>query len=162
MVVEIEAKMQVADMAKLEAALQGSGATRGPTLLEVNTYFDTPTGSLKSSDQGLRIRVERQADGPHQSVIITHKGPRAHGKLKRRTETELTVNDAQAAAALLAALGFVAALSFEKRRRRWELSGCHVDVDTLPHLGDFVEIEGPDDKTIMAVREKLGLALDAR
>lgn len=159
MSIEIEAKMQVSDIPALEAALQAAGAKRGPTLQELNTFFDSPTGALKTSDQGLRIRVEHEVDGAHRSVTLTHKGPRAHGKLKRRMETELQVSDARAAADLLNALGFVVVLSFEKRRRRWELDGCRVEIDTLPYLGNFVEIEGPDEKTIMEVREKLNLGV---
>lgn len=157
MAVEIEAKMQLADIADLEEKLAEVGAKRGPALFEVNTFFDTPAGSLKTADQGLRIRQERDEATGEQHITITHKGPRAHGKLKQRTETELGVDDARVAASLLTALGFVRVLSFEKRRRRWELDGCRVEIDTLPYLGDFVEIEGPSDEVILAVREKLGL-----
>jgi adenylate cyclase class 2 len=150
--------MQLADVTELESKLRDVGAERGPVLAEINTFFDTPTGSLKAGDQGLRVRQERDEKSGKERITITHKGPRAHGKLKQRTETELEVSDARIAAALLSALGFVRVLSFEKRRRRWELDDCHVELDTLPHLGHFVEIEGPDDATIMAVREKLGLS----
>jgi adenylate cyclase class 2 len=155
--IEIEAKMQVADIPALEARLQAVGARRGPVLLETNTFYDTDHGSLKMSDQGLRVRVERDAENAREVVTITHKGPRAHGKLKQRRETELVVHDARVAGELLNALAYAQTLSFEKRRRRWELDGCHVDIDTIPYLGDYVEIEGPADRDVMAVREKLGL-----
>lgn len=157
MSIEIEAKMQLADPAALEAKLESVGAKRGPVLLEINRFFDSATGSLRMSDQGLRVRVEKSADNGREVVVITHKGPRAHGKLKQRRETELVVNDARIAAQLLNELGYTQTLSFEKRRRRWELDRCHVDIDTLPYLGDYVEIEGPDDKTVMGVRETLGM-----
>ena len=49
-------------------------------------------------------------------------------------------------------------LSFEKRRETLELDGCKVELDELPHLGSFVEIEGPDEEAVLRVREKLGLA----
>lgn len=157
MSIEIEAKMKVEDVAALEARLLELGAAKGPHLLEVNTFFDTRHHSLKSTDQGLRIRMERQQDGTGETITITHKGPRAHGKLKSRFETELRVNDASAAASLLGALGYHPVLSFEKLRRKWTLDGCHVDIDTLPHLGHFVEIEGPSDQAVLMVREKLNL-----
>ena len=154
---EIEAKMRIDDPAALAAALRRAGGKRAASLFEVNTYFDTSTGSMKASDQGLRIRVERDLGRSNETVIVTHKGPRARGRVKRRPETELTVCDARAAAALLEALGHVPVLSFEKRRDRWKLGGCHVDVDRLPLLGDFVEIEGPSTKAVLAVRKRLGL-----
>ena len=48
-------------------------------------------------------------------------------------------------------------LSFEKRRHTWRLSGCSIELDELPHLGVYVEIEGPDEATVMKVRATLAL-----
>lgn len=158
MTVEIEAKMRLTDRGALEAALQSAGAVRVAELHEVNTFFDTPQHALKSTDRGLRIRVETDLATGSQLIVITHKGPRAHGKLKSRSETELTVTSEAEAAAMLVTLGYHPVLSFEKRRVRYDLDGCRVELDTLPHLGEFVEIEGPSDEAVLAVREKLGLA----
>ena len=36
--------------------------------------------------------------------------------------------------------------------------GCLVELDELPDIGAFVEVEGPDEKTVFAVSESLGLA----
>lgn len=155
--VEIEAKMQVHDTGPLLAALKECAAKPIGEHHEVNVFFDTLTGSLRSSDQGLRTRVETKADGST-LVTITHKGPRTHERLKTRQETELVVLDPHGAEDLLLALGFVRILSFEKKRSRWTLDGCVVDIDTLPYLGTYVEIEGPNEKTILSVREKLGLS----
>ncbi|MCX5661105.1 MAG: class IV adenylate cyclase [Planctomycetota bacterium] len=157
MSIEIEAKMKVEDVSHLEASLLNLGAVKGPHIHEVNTFFDTRHHSLKSTDQGLRIRIERAREGKDDTITITHKGPRAHSKLKSRFETELRVNDAAAAASLLGALGYHPVLSFEKLRRKWTLDACNVDIDTLPHLGHFVEIEGPSDNVVLGVREKLHL-----
>lgn len=156
--IEIEAKMRIADPAELETRLAACGATRGPVLTEANTFFDTSSGTLKAGDQGLRIRVERSEHDQQETTTITHKGPRAHGRLKSRSETEARVENARDAAELLSALGFYPTLGFEKKRRRWTLDGCHVDIDSLPHIGHFVEIEGPSDKAVLSVRERLGLA----
>lgn len=156
MAVEIEAKMRLTDLTELKGRLAAAGAREVADLLEVNTFFDTPRGSLKSADEGLRVRLEKSIDGSHVSATITHKGPRARGKIKTRDETEVTVGNARAAAELLTALGFVAVLSFEKRRNRWKLDGCNVELDTLPYLGHFVEIEGPSEQAVMDVRRKLG------
>lgn len=157
MKIEIEAKMPLADAPGLERALLALGARRGPLLLEVNTYFDTAASALKAGDEGLRIRVEEEVDGPHRAVTITHKGPRSHGQLKSRRETELVVEDAGAATDLLMALGYHPVVSFEKRRQLWEVSQCVVSVDQLPHLGSFVEIEGPSDLAVTTLRQQLGL-----
>jgi adenylate cyclase class 2 len=155
--IEIEAKMQMRDVPALEQRLLAAGAARGPNLLETNTFFDTPQRRLRSSDQGLRIRQAQDQDSGQTTVTITHKGPRSHGQLKNRPETELIVHDADEAHRLLSALGFVAGLVFQKRRQRWELDGCHVEIDTLPYLGTFVEIEGPSESAVLAVRQRLEL-----
>ena len=157
MPLEIEAKMKLDDVAALEKRLTAAGAQHVVELLEVNTFFDTPRGKLKAGDEGLRIRLEKSTDGSHVEATITHKGPRAHGRMKTRDESEVVVADARAAATLLTALGFVSVLSFEKKRRRWTLDACRIEIDTLPYLGGFVEIEGPSEPVVLSVRKKLAL-----
>jgi len=155
--IEIEAKMPLRDPEALRARLAAAGAQACPPLLENNTFFDTQEGGLKIADHGLRLRVEREAEGGRERVTLTHKGPRAHGKLKSRSETEVEVADARDAAGLLSALGYQAVFCFEKRRLGWHLDGCHVAVDELPYLGFYVEIEGKSDEAVLRVRERLGL-----
>lgn len=157
MKVEIEIKMRLTDRPATEARLRELGAAEEPAVLESNTYFDSPGGDLKSSDRGLRVRHTVHADGST-SARITYKGPRAHGKLKSRIETELKVDDARAAAEMLTAIGYLPSLSFEKKRVTWKLDDCLVELDTLPYLGDYVEIEGESDDAVLALRDKLGLA----
>jgi predicted adenylyl cyclase CyaB len=123
----------------------------------MNTVFDDPDGRLKTSDQGLRVRIETHGNGDI-LIYVTHKGPRSHGQLKSRAETELVVSDAEHAAALMGALGYHPVIAFQKRRHRFELDGCRVELDTLPYIGEFIEIEGPTEAEVMSVREKLGLA----
>lgn len=161
MSIEIEAKMRLSDRDALIQTLDQVGGVFVADLAETNSYFDSPGGGLKSTDQGLRIRVEVAAAGtPDESITttITHKGPRAHGRLKSREETELVVNNPRDAAVLLDAIGYHHVLTFEKRRTRYTLDGCRVELDELPVLGGFVEIEGPTEALVIAARKKLGLS----
>lgn len=161
MAVEIEAKMRLNNPDALIARLEELGAVLKDTLSETNSYFDTAEGTLKSTDQGLRTRVEvANAGKPNQTITttLTHKGPRTVGKLKSRLETELDVDNARDAAMLLGALGYHHVLSFEKRRVRYLLDGCKVEMDELPIIGRFIEIEGDSEDAVIAVRDKLGLA----
>lgn len=161
MSIEIEAKMRLSDRDALIQTLDQVGGAFVADLAETNSYFDSPGGGLKSTDQGLRIRVEVAAAGtPDESITttITHKGPRAHGRLKSREETELVVNNPRDAAVLLDAIGYHHVLTFEKRRTRYTLDGCRVELDELPVLGGFVEIEGPTEALVIAARKKLGLS----
>ncbi|MGB0768033.1 MAG: class IV adenylate cyclase [Phycisphaeraceae bacterium] len=161
MAIEIEAKMRLHHPDALVARLDELGATLTDRLSETNSYFDTAQGTLKSTDQGLRTRVEvANAGTPDETITtkITHKGPRAMGKLKSRVESELNVDNARDAAVLLGALGYQHVLSFEKRRTRYALDGCRIELDELPVIGRFIEIEGDTEDAVIAVREKLGLA----
>ncbi|MEX0887139.1 MAG: class IV adenylate cyclase [Phycisphaeraceae bacterium] len=156
MSVEIEAKMRLTDRAATLERLHELKAERHAEILETNTYFDTEKNRLKSADEGLRIRVEQHADGS-QRATITHKGPRAHGRVKSRSEHEVSVDDPRAAGDLLSSLGYVPVLSFEKRRMRYLLDGCCVELDSLPYIGEYIEIEGPTEDQVLAMRERLGL-----
>jgi adenylate cyclase class 2 len=124
--------------------------------VQTDIYFDTPEGQLTRSDECLRLRHDRT--GARERLILGYKGPKQRDDYKRRTELEIEVSDAETAEALLAALGYGKALAFDKRRRLWRLDDCEVALDELPLLGVFVEIEGPDSRTILRVQETLGLS----
>jgi adenylate cyclase class 2 len=161
---ETEAKYRLENLEAIRRRLQQAAARPAGRVLERNSLFDRPEGSLRAADCGLRIRIARPIDGlghplagtPTKSTL-TYKGPRRQDAWKRRREIELTIDDADAAGDLLVALGFVSMLSFEKRRETWRLGDCLVELDELPHLGFFVEIEGPPD-AIGRVAGLLGLA----
>jgi adenylate cyclase, class 2 len=155
--VEIEAKMKVDDLAAIRRRLRALHARRIVRRMEINTFLDTPDSSLRRGDRGLRLRVNQPLPRRTCENVITYKGPRKSGKLKIRPEFELTVADAKDAIALLGCLGFYPTLSFQKRRESWRLGRCRVELDELPRLGSFVEIEGPDDRSVMRTRKRLGL-----
>jgi adenylate cyclase class 2 len=92
-------------------------------------------------------------------AVLTYKGAREKGQggLKVREEIETLVEDAEAMAGILRAGGLALSLTVQKRRSSYLLGGCKVELDELPLLGKFVEVEGPDAATIHAVMERLGL-----
>ena len=107
------------------------------------------------ADCALRVREIRL--GETTQVVITHKGRRLAGPFKSREERELVVADAAEAHTLLEALGYEPRRTFEKRRTRYKLDGCLIELDELPKLGTFIEIEGPGDAAVTAVRTALQL-----
>ncbi len=158
MAVEIEAKMKVANLDEVRKKLEAAGASKVGEMFEVNTFFDTEDRSLLAADQGLRLRVNRNTADGKENYVCTFKGPRLHGKLKSREEIEIDVGNPKDAEKFLLALGYQKVLSFEKRRHKWKHEKCSVELDELPHLGAYVEIEGPDEETVLRVRESLGLS----
>jgi adenylate cyclase class 2 len=157
MPVEIEAKLKVNDLNPVRASLKEKGGALVGDFLETNTFFDTEDRSLLAADEGLRLRRNRNAATNVDEFILTYKGPRQHGPLKSRDEQELVVGSETEAIRLLECLGYAVVLKFEKRRQSWKLDDCKVELDELPYLGAYVEIEGPTEQSVMRVRERLGL-----
>ncbi len=137
--------------------MQDLGARCLGQFLESNTFFDTPERTLKKQDRGVRLRTSTNTATGAATHIITYKGPRAPGPIKRREEIEFTVDQPDRALALFKGLGYTDTFTFEKRRQAWHLDDCEIELDELPHLGQFVEIEGPTEASILAVRAKLQL-----
>jgi adenylate cyclase class 2 len=157
MPVEIEAKMKVERFDAVLARLKEVGAEFAGDALETNVFFDTEDRALLAGDRGLRLRTAKSLpDGPIVNTI-TYKGPRLHGPLKSRDERELNVANPEDAVALLEALGYLRVLSFQKRRQSWKIDGCEVELDELPYVGVYVEIEGQSEADVMKVREMLHL-----
>jgi predicted adenylyl cyclase CyaB len=78
--------------------------------------------------------------------------------MKRRQELETSIDDPAAMLELLQALGFVEVMVYRKRRESYRLDDCRIELDVVPMLGCFVEIEGPGEPTIARVQERIGLA----
>jgi len=159
---ESEAKLKVPGLPAVRKALRAAGACFLQTVLHSDTYFDTPEGALRGADCGVRIRRQRvlrgRADEPPCRDLVTYKGPRLpNRRLKVRREVQTAVADAGVLAEILRACGLRATVTIRKRRSSYRLGRCRVELDELPKLGCFVEIEGPTQKAILAVQRKLGL-----
>jgi len=157
MPIEMEAKLKVDRLEPTRRRLQDLGARRLGNHLETNALYDTADTALEKKDEGLRIRHRRNLDDQSEDVILTFKGPGQPGAFKNRLEIETRVTDANAIAGILNALGYREGFSFQKKRESWELEACHVELDEIPHLGSFVEIEGANETIILDLQRRLGL-----
>jgi adenylate cyclase class 2 len=156
MCVEIEAKLKVDSLIEVEQKLTELGAEFIEEQLQTDYLFDDVNGALITSDRALRLR--RQAGAGSERFFLTYKGARENDNFKKRQELEIEILEADRMEELLSALGYEKVLTVEKKRRVWKYGGCSVALDRLPLLGDFVEIEGPDDAAIAGVQQGLGLA----
>jgi adenylate cyclase class 2 len=156
MYVEIEVKLKLNSPADTEQKLTELGAEFLTEQSQTDYFFDDANASLTTTDRCLRLR--RQSVPGSERYFLTYKGPKEQSNFKKKQEIELEIKQEQAAQKLLSALGYEQILVIEKNRRLWQLGGCSVALDRLPLLGDFIEIEGPDDKTIAEVQKSLGLA----
>lgn len=155
--VEIEAKLKVDSIDQVATGLELVGAEFVHQLIQTDYYFDDAESSLKNADSCLRLRCEVVAGNDSQNIVLAYKGPRRARRFKTREEVEVSLTNAQSASQLLEALGFEKRLVFQKKRDVWLLAGCQVLLDKLPLLGEFVEIEGLDERTIENVQKKLKL-----
>ncbi len=156
MCVEIEAKIKVDSLAQVECKLVELGAKFVAEQLQSDSLLDDARTTLLSTDRCLRLR--RQVVGDSERNILTYKGGKEQSHFKRRQEIETEIKDAEAMRRLLSELGYEEVMVVDKKRRLWRLDRCEVALDELPLLGCFVEIEGPDEKEIADVQERLGLS----
>ena len=157
MPLEIEAKFRVETHEPVRERLCSLGATPLGKVLELNRILDRPDGALRSAGRGLRVRVSTPEDGSPPHATLTLKGPRRPGPLKSREELEVGVSDADTLCEVLSLLGFLPILRYQKRRESWSYRDCCIELDEPPHIGRFVEIEGPNEATIRGVQAELGL-----
>jgi adenylate cyclase class 2 len=144
MALECELKYLEADLVALADRLRRAGAGTSGRYFEANTVFDRPDRSLKRDGILLRLR-EKQG----RAVLTVKRPPEAPepSALKVFEEIETGVDDGEAMAAALGALGFAPAFRYEKVREKWRYMDCTICLDRLP-FGDFVEIEGDERKVL--------------
>lgn len=158
--VELEAKVAVADLAEVERRLIAAGADRIGRWSETDRFFDSDDRRLKNGDSALRLRERKCLDDDRVFRRLTFKGPQQSGVMKTRREIEIAVDADDAIAttsALLTAVGFREMISYSKLRTSWQCGVCTVELDEVPGVGTFVEVEGPDEETIRDVLASLNL-----
>ncbi len=153
--IEIEAKLKVDSLEQVAAKLTEIGAEFLEKQLQTDYHFDDANMTLKETDRCLRLR--RQLVNGSERFFLTYKGAKEKSSFKKRQEIEIEIADGNAIQKLFTALGYEMALAIEKRRLIWRLGDCEVALDELPLLGNFVEIEGPDEKKIEDVQKSLEL-----
>jgi len=150
---EIEAKYRVTDHEQIMGQLCSSGAVLTCKTLQSDTFFDTTDNRLQCQGSGLRIRAITDLSGnTGDTFVITWKGPMDDdAKFKSRQEIEVGIESAEATTAIFKGLGFQPVATVEKERSSYTFMNCRVELDHLPLIGYFVEIEGPDTETIEEV-----------
>ena len=160
---EVELKVQT-DHEPVRSRLSELEAEPLGAVTQVDTYYDHPVREFGETDEALRIRRERQ-DGDAEARV-TYKGPLVEAASKTRRELETAVEDGEAMAGVLKAVGFEPAATVEKTRERFRYDGYTVTLDSVTGLGEFVEVETeaeeiePAREGAVAVLTALGLDAD--
>lgn len=151
MALEIEIKYLDADHEALRSRLTALGAKPLGRHFESNVVYDDAGRSLKVKGTLLRLREKNGR------CILTLKTAAAESSALAKVyeESETEVLNAPAMREILAGLGYLPALRYEKMRETWLCLDCEVCLDTLP-FGLYAEIEGTE-ADIAACALALGL-----
>lgn len=118
---------------------------------EENTLYDFK-GILKSLDCVLRIR---QSDLEH---LLTLKGPNRSADFTNKPEYNFSIPET--VSKILQAI-LPESLSYSKQREMYRPLGdarCTICLDSLPQLGQFVEIEAASENQVLLWEKRLGLS----
>lgn len=145
---EIEIKFLVPDLKALEKKLKQLGfKCETPSTHEINTLYDLPGEKLRRKGEILRLRVYGD------KWKLTHKAKGKAGRHKSRAEAETGLSDGKQMDAILRALGYSPAFTYEKFRSEWSDGEGQVVLDHTP-IGNLAEIEGKSrwiDRTARAL-----------
>ncbi|HBB95682.1 MAG TPA: hypothetical protein DC054_09850 [Blastocatellia bacterium] len=137
MPIEIEKKYRLTKQQRsaIERCMRDLSLVPGELEHEENTIYRG--GHLDKPGSALRLRRVNGAS----KLTFKQRMP-SKSAIKHQQEEEVAVADADAMAAILAALNFRPGLIYEKRRTRWQVGKAKVVIDELP-FGLFMEIEAP-------------------
>ncbi len=155
--IEIEIKIACENPSAIESRLQELDAHLIGRWSETDMFFDFADKRLKQNDSALRLRARDNLNEGNTSYRLTFKGPKLDSDYKCRREIELTIESPDAIQGLLEALGLKPFIAYTKTRNSWRYKECTVEIDNIPDLGNFIEIEGPTKQAIKRVIENLGL-----
>jgi adenylate cyclase class 2 len=159
---EIEAKVRVKNLDTIAKQLGRMGARFLHTVEEQDFYFNSCDGKLLKSNCGLRLRKRKYQKSTvptkqNEIFFLTYKGPTGKSSFKSRREVQVEVGDFETMKIMLLCLGYKELIAVRKIRHIWQLGKCEICLDKVCGLGIFVEIEGPSEKAILGVLDKLGL-----
>jgi len=147
MPIEIEKKYRLTANQRelILAQLKALDASLCGTEFETNTLYRSPIIDLENAVLRLR-RVGNRA------ILTFKKRFASESPIKRQLEEETEVTDADATERILARLGFLPSLVYEKRRQTWKYLETEIVIDELP-FGWFMEIEGAESDIERVERE---------
>ena len=152
---EFEVKLLEVDLPSLRRKLVALGAISSGTQ-NMKRYVYHPHDMVPGSHRWLRLRD----DGRKTTLTFKHI---KSDKLGDTDELEVEVGDFDSMHLLLTKAGILPTSYQENRRESWELKGhpgVEVCIDWWPLLEPYVEVEGPDEATVMKIVKLLGFTPD--
>jgi adenylate cyclase class 2 len=133
---EIELKVEVPSLGPVRERLTEKGAEFTGKDHEHDIYYNAPHRDFGTTDEALRVRYYSD------HTLLTYKGKKLKEfGLKAREELNTTIESGEIFEQILARLGFTKTAEVNKWRENYTLGDAAFALDTVEHLGTFVEIE---------------------
>ena len=167
--IEVEVKVLIKCIQKIEEKLQSAGFKIGKTVKESDVYFDNIQNDVKNNDQALRIRSCEDSTTGEWSHYMTFKGPKIDTVSMTRKELEMQVESAEVGKEILCSLGYTQMYPVIKNRQYYRKNQITACLDRVDGLGDFLELEmvvngenekGNALKQLIDILEELGYDLE--
>lgn len=154
---ELEVKISIESEELFNQVYHNCEKLFGPPLshdIQLDEYYDTPDGRLKTEDLVIRIRSNAKRK------MIALKSPRVElpSGLTERIELEFLAADGEQVHEQLVKQGLIPHEAAEKERWTFIHDSCEIVLDRLPFIGTFIEIEGSSEDEIHQVILLLGLS----
>ncbi|MFA5053422.1 MAG: CYTH domain-containing protein [Parcubacteria group bacterium] len=119
-----------------------------PDFMQKRVVLHLPSGH---EIKGAWMRVRDEGDKTTMSLKIVDGG-----SIEDQKEICLKIDDFKSAVELLKLIGCEEKAFQESRREFWKLEDVEITIDEWPFLEPFVEIEGPSEKKVREVSDRLG------
>ena len=147
--IEFEVKIANVNIPEIRRRLEKNGAgLQSEACVHKNITFHLPSGQeigggwLRARDEGDKVTMSLKIiDG---------------NRMADQQEFRFIADSLDDAASFLELIGAREKARQEKRREVWMLGECEVVIDEWPFLEPLMEIEGPDEKTVMGAVRLLG------
>jgi adenylate cyclase class 2 len=139
--IEVEIKIIVKNITRLEEQLLQNGFTKGKSLKESDYYLDDESGSIRNNDQALRIRCSQDLNSDVITNTITYKGPKLDTISMTRKELEIHTDSLETGIEIFSSLGYQKIYPVIKRREYFHKENISVCIDQVEQLGSFFELE---------------------
>ncbi len=151
---EIELKFLGIEVPAVVQKLQAAGAKMMYESDSTAVYFADDKLGLSYTDTTKAFMRLRTLNG---KTVLTYKGALESGDYRVREEHEVEVSDFDMMLRLLTALGFTASHPIRKHRLHFSFGSFAYEIDTLPGIPPFLEIEVPTEDSMPEACRLVGL-----
>lgn len=159
--IEVEVKLPVEDLRKIEEKLAVCGFVESARLRETDIYFKSEFHDFRALDEALRIRSIEDLYTNKITSVITFKGAKLDKISMSRPELETMVGDFGISREILERIGFTPVTPVEKLRKIMKKDDVEACLDMVTGLGTFLELEiMADEESKDEALKRIALILD--